>query len=95
MEASAGKAEMAGMCPLANVTGALAGALSSSRYSDPVDRIRWEPVDVAVLSVILHHVDHLAIAVATQSGGIGDAWSEGEAICEVLKAFLPTLTSVP
>ncbi|WVF70697.1 hypothetical protein IAT40_005490 [Kwoniella sp. CBS 6097] len=76
---------------LSSLSPSLIAALSTSRFKKPEDRlerIRWESVDYAVLTLLqdsLHHYELISSKDSIKS----DIWSEGQSACDILKALLP------
>ncbi|WVQ97066.1 hypothetical protein IAU59_004176 [Kwoniella sp. CBS 9459] len=76
---------------LSSLSPSLIAALSTSRFKnaeDRLERIRWEPVDYAVLTLLqdnLHHYELMSDKDSIKS----DIWSEGQSACDILKALLP------
>ncbi|OCF32888.1 tuberin [Kwoniella heveanensis BCC8398] len=76
---------------LSSLSPSLIAALSTSRFKRPEDRlerIRWEPVDYAVLTLLQDNLHHYEL-VSNKDSIKSDIWSEGQSACDILKALLP------
>jgi hypothetical protein len=95
METSSGRSSSFSTCPLASIASSLRAAQSASRFQDAAERVKWEPVDYSILSLLLTHLTELRNLEASEGRTSGDAWAEGEAAGEILDGFVTTVTSLP
>lgn len=84
---------MSTACTIASLTPSLLAAQSTSRFSKDalVKHGAWDSVDYAILSLLQVHLDRLG---TTGSRFTGDAWTEGQAACDILEGILPVVLAV-
>jgi hypothetical protein len=56
-----------------------------------MERTRWLPVDHEVLMFVQDHLYALETGEGGEDSGHGDAWTEGQAICEILSGLAPII----
>jgi hypothetical protein len=74
----------------------LKAAQSTSRIigdARHAERMEWQPVDMEMLALLQDHLSYLS-GVSGTGAGIGDAWTEGEAVCELLRGLLPVIRTL-
>ncbi|WVQ85585.1 hypothetical protein IAT38_007751 [Cryptococcus sp. DSM 104549] len=83
---------------LSSLAPSLVSATSTSRFADPEKRVRWEPVDYAVLHMLQVYCQQMRMGTGKFDAKSlkGDVWTEGHAACSILVALkpiaLPTLS---
>jgi hypothetical protein len=78
---------------LSTLSPALIKATGGSRFASEQasQRLQWRPVDVEVLKLLQEHLSSLDSIVGGQSTAPIDSWTEGQAVCDVLRALVPSL----
>ena len=67
-------------------------AQSTSRFVGEdrmADRVRWQPVDIEILSLLQDHIYWLEGINGGESNKAGDVWTEGQTACELLHGMIP------
>lgn len=80
--------EITATCAMASLTPSLLAAQSTLRFGKDalVKHEGWDSVDSAVLGLLQTHLHRLE---NVQTGG--DAWTEGQAACDILEGLLPVV----
>lgn len=78
---------------LSTLAPSLRQATSSYRFpaEKAADRTRWQSVDYEILQLLQDYLYKLHEAVGGEASGMGDAWTEGQAICGILGALVPVV----
>lgn len=81
---------------LSTLAPSLRAATSTARFpaEKPNERTRWQPVDYEILQLLQDHLHTLSGGVGGEGSGAGDAWTEGQAVCEILKTFVPVVRNL-
>lgn len=81
---------------LSTLAPSLRAATSSMRFPDDKtsDRTRWQPVDYEILHLLQDHLHALSSGPGGEGSGFGDAWTVGQAVCNVLKALVPAVRNL-
>jgi hypothetical protein len=76
---------------LSALSPSIRAAQSSARFAadKSSDRLRWQSVDYEILQLLLGHLSSLQVGSGGEGAGIGDAWTEGQAICDILRGLIP------
>lgn len=79
--------ETAAVCAMASLTPSLIAAQSTSRFGkDALTKYEaWDSVDAAVLALLQTHLQRLSTSQT------GDAWTQGQAACDILDGLLPVV----
>ena len=77
---------------LSSLSASLRAAQSTSRFpDDSTKRTEWLPVDMEILALLQDNLFAIEEGSGGETGhGLVDAWSEGDAACELLRGMLPT-----
>lgn len=78
---------------LATLAPSLRAAQSSNRFSvdKAAERSRWQPVDYEILQLLRQHLTALQDGNVGEGSGLGDAWTEGQAVCEIMRGLVPVV----
>jgi hypothetical protein len=78
---------------LSTLAPSLRQATSSCRFpaEKASDRTRWQPVDYEILQSLQEYLDLLYKGSGGEVSGMGDAWTEGQAVCSILGALVPVV----
>jgi hypothetical protein len=76
---------------LSALSPSIRAAQSSARFGadKSSDRNRWQSVDYEILQLLLGHLSSLQAGRGGEGATIGDAWTEGQAICDILRGLIP------
>jgi hypothetical protein len=79
--------ETSAVCAMSSLTPSLIAAQSTTRFGkDAMTRYEaWDSVDAAILALLQTHLQRLS------SSQTGDAWTEGQAACDILDGLLPVV----
>ncbi|KAK4686936.1 tuberous sclerosis 2, partial [Tremellales sp. Uapishka_1] len=72
----------------------LLAAQTVSRFSkdeNPTERTKWYAVDYEILAMLHDHLRSLEGRFGGEEGGAAEAWTEGEAACDILSGMSPLL----
>lgn len=78
---------------LATLAPSLRAAQSSTRFSvdKAAERTRWQPVDYEILQLLRNHLTALQEGNVGVGSGLGDAWTEGQAVCDIMRGLIPAV----
>jgi hypothetical protein len=81
---------------LAALAPSLRAAQSSSRFSadKSTDRLRWQPVDYEILQLLQSHLTSLQEGNVGEGPAMGDAWTEGQGVCDIMRGLVPVVRSL-
>ena len=76
---------------LSALSPSLRAAQSAARFGADKsnDMNRWQSVDYEILQLLLGHLSSLQAGRGGEGATIGDAWTEGQAICDILRGLIP------
>jgi hypothetical protein len=81
---------------LSTLSPSIRAAQSTTRFpaDKPNDRARWQSVDYEILQLLLGHLNSLQAGRSGEGAGIGDAWTEGQAVCDIMRGLIPVVKSL-
>jgi hypothetical protein len=93
LDSPASAAETSVACAMASLTPSLLAAQSTSRFGKDalVKHEMWDSVDSSILNLLQTHLNRLSNLQIGGDKPSGDAWSEGQAACDILEGLLPVV----
>lgn len=85
--------DISATCAMASLAPSLIAAQSTTRFGKDslVKSEAWDSVDSAILGLLQTHLYRLSNLQLGEGKIAGDAWTEGQAACDILEGLLPVV----
>lgn len=93
LDGPASATEVTAACAMASLAPSLIAAQSTSRFGNDtlVKYQSWDSVDSAILGLLQTHLHKLENSPDGKDKIAPDAWTEGQAACDILDGLLPVV----
>lgn len=81
-----------GLGAVSSIIPSLRAAQSTSRFvgdKQTAERTRWRPVDYEIMALLQDHLFYIETSSGEKGGATTDAWTEGNAACDLLQGMTP------